>query len=267
MFHSEWKPPRHVAGAAWIGHVHVEPVTSRWVDIATEPNSAEAKRFRLATLATAHAAPVTSRIAYLQEIVRGKRVLDVGCVAHDLETEANERWLHRALASAAGYCLGVDVLEEPVRRLRAAGYNVRFCDITRDDIGETFDVIVAGEVVEHLGDPAALFEAATRILVPDGRLVLTTPSPYYWKRIRNHIGLRSNRCENVDHVTMLFPSGIAELAERAGLRLDRYRGVLTTRGGGRGAARRLMRRLQTAALEPEVFCDTVIYECVRAAPG
>ncbi len=238
-------------------------MTDRWFEIATQPNSAEAKRFRLATLAAAHAAPVTSRIAYLQQLVRGRRVLDVGCVAHDVETEAAAEWLHRALAAAASYCLGVDVLPEPVARLREAGYNVRLCDITREDVGERFDVIVAGEVIEHLGAPAALFDAAATILAPGGRLVLTTPSPFYWKRIRNHIGLRPNRCENVDHVTMLFPSGVAELAERARLRLDRYRGVLTTRRGRHSHTGPAPRQLRWRLFEPELFCDTVIYECIR----
>ena len=237
-------------------------MTDRWLDITTQPNSPEAKRFRLATLAAAHAEPVPSRIGYLQDVVRGKRVLDVGCVAHDLETESAEVWLHRALASAADYCLGVDVLPDAIERLREAGYNVRLCDVTREDPGETFDVIVAGEVIEHLGAPAALFDAAGRMLAPGGRLVLTTPNPYYWKRTRNHIGLRPNRCENVDHVTMLFASGVAELAERAGLRLDRYCGVLIA-GKRRRESRvgLLLRRL--GIFEPELFCDTLIYECTR----
>jgi SAM-dependent methyltransferase len=239
--------------------------TRRWSDIATEPNSHEAKRFRLATLAAAHAPPAASRVDYLGGLVRGKRVLDVGSVAHVLETEAKEEWLHRALAAEAAYCLGIDILPEAVRRLQDAGYNVRLCDVTREEIGETFDVIVAGELIEHLGNPGALFEAARRILVPGGRLVLTTPSPYYWKRIRNHIGLRRNRCESVDHVTLLFPSGVAEFAERAGLRLARYRGVRVGKRRGRreGLGLRVREWAQGHTLEPEFFCETIIYECER----
>jgi len=242
-------------------------VTRRWSDIAMEPNSPEAKRFRLATLAAAHAPPVASRVDHLCGLVRGKRVLDVGSVAHAPETEAKDEWLHRALAAAAGYCLGVDILPDAVRRLQEAGYNVRLCDVTCEEVGETFDVIVAGEVIEHLGEPGALFAAARRMLVPGGRLVLTTPSPYYWKRVRNHIGLRRHRCENVDHVTLVFPSGVAELAERASLRLDRYQGVWADKRAacGSGLGRRVRDWVRGCVLEPEFFCETIIYECERPA--
>ena len=214
-----------------------------------EPNSPDAKRFRLATLAAAHAPPVASRVDHLCELVRGKRVLDVGSVAHALETEAKDEWLHRALAAAAGYCLGVDILPDAVRRLQEAGYNVRLCDVTREEIGETFDVIVAGEVIEHLGEPGAFFAAARR------------------KRVRNHIGLRRHRCENVDHVTLVFPSGVAELAERASLRLDRYQGVWADKRGARGSGlgRRMRDWVRGRVLEPEFFCETIIYECERPA--
>lgn len=42
---------------------------------------------------------------------------------------------------------------------------------------ETFDTIIAGELIEHLVDPYLFANETKRVLVPKGRLILTTPNP------------------------------------------------------------------------------------------
>src|SRR3972149_3893096 len=124
--------------------------------------------------------------------------------------------LHRHLARAAAESPGVDVLQDGIEALRRAGFNVRVCDITRELIDGAFDVIVAGEIIEHLGHTEALFQLARRNLAPSGRLVVTTPNSYYLGRIRDALMGRSR--DNADHVSLWWSSGIAEMAERNGLR-------------------------------------------------
>ncbi|MCX7825622.1 MAG: class I SAM-dependent methyltransferase [Verrucomicrobiae bacterium] len=239
------------------------PRTQRWSDVSDDPNSPQARAFRAATLKAAHRPPVADKVGYLQDLARGKRVLDIGVVDHTLDNQAKPQWLHRAIASSASYCLGVDILAEPVKTLQAAGYNVRVCDVTKDPLGEQFDVMICGDVIEHLGNPAGLFEAARRHLVPGGRLVVSTPNPFCLFRIKETLAGRSY--ENVDHVSFLFPSGIAELAERAGLRLDSYRGVRPVAAPTPLA--RLFRLVKPLLLAcgwpPECDSETIIYECVN----
>ena len=234
----------------------------RWTDVTDDPNAEPAIRYRNETLVAARRDPVADRVAYLQEICRGKRVLDVGVVDHTLGSGQS---LHRALASVASDILGVDVLEAAVEALRAKGFNVRVCDITRDPVDGEFDVMVCGEVIEHLDNPGGLFEAANRVLAAGGRLVLTTPNPFYMARARDN--LRGDCRDSVDHVTLLFPSGIAEFAERHGLRLDRYRGVKVTDESAASLTGKLVLRFQNLLygrlLSPDVGCNTMIYECVK----
>ena len=248
---------------------------TRWYDISPEPNSPEAKRFRMETLRSAWRQPVVDRNAYLESLARDRGVLDVGVVAHTSSCADNAEWLHRTIAKAARSCLGVDILDEDVRKLQAAGFNVRRCDITQASEREAlrdagpFEVIIIGEVIEHLGNPAALLEGACDLLAPAGLLVLTTPNPYYWKRIRNFTfsRYRATHGESVDHVALLFPSSVAELAQRAGLALESYRGVMVHKPnrllGGLGL---LLKRWAGATMvAPEFFCETIIYECRAAA--
>jgi hypothetical protein len=93
--------------------------------------------------------------------------------------------------------------------------------------------------------------------------VLTTPNPYYLGRIRDFLLGRSR--DSVDHVSLWVPGGIAEMAEREGLRLSRYRGVSlskarTTLGK---AAFRFRPLLCCLPAGEDLLCSTLIFECVR----
>jgi 2-polyprenyl-3-methyl-5-hydroxy-6-metoxy-1,4-benzoquinol methylase len=48
--------------------------------------------------------------------------------------------------------VGVDIQKEDVERLRKLGYEVVWGDVTTINLGKKFDVIVAGELIEHLPD-------------------------------------------------------------------------------------------------------------------
>lgn len=193
----------------------------RWTDVADDPNAQEAIASRAATLRAAWRPPVNDRVAFLQDRCRDRRVLDIGCVAHDVERMRSPEWLHGRLAEVARECIGVDVLREGVDAMQAAGYRVLLADL-RAGLGslETeapFDVIVAGELVEHVESVDMLFRTASKALADKGELIITTPNPYEPSRVR--AGQRGVVYENVDHIFYAMPSGIAELSERHGLRL------------------------------------------------
>lgn len=232
----------------------------QWHEISPDPNAPQVIAQRERDVRAARAAPVADRSAYLCDLVRGRRLLDVGVVDHFADSG---QFLHRQLARAAAESLGVDVLQDGIETLRSAGFNARVCDITQETIEGAFDVIVAGEIIEHLGRPEALFQLARRNLVPGGRLIVTTPNPYYLGRIRDALLGRSR--DNADHVSLWWPSGIAEMADRHGLRLDRYRGVsISTARTALGKVvlqlGPLLGRLPAGA---EALCSSLIFECIK----
>ena len=236
----------------------------RWTEVNWQPNDPAVLEFRKRELGAACRPPCNDRVDYLVELARGKRVLDVGVVDHVVTAVKRPDWLHGRIARAASYVLGVDIMDTGTRLLREEGYNVRRCDITRDDPGEgAFDLVLCGELIEHLGNPQALFAAAAKVLVPGGRLVITTPNPYYLGRTLRHLLSRDR--ESVDHTTLLFPSGIAEMASRAGLKLESYRGALARPQGGKQRLLAGSFRLATTVIAREAACGTLIYECVN--PG
>jgi 2-polyprenyl-3-methyl-5-hydroxy-6-metoxy-1,4-benzoquinol methylase len=202
-----------------------------WRDIDSDPNARSNVLARADALSRAYGIESRTREEIIIDLCRGKSVVDIGCVDHEASKITEERWLHGKILKVASACLGIDNDAPGIDAMRKQGFNVQLADITGDlssiKAQGPFDVLVAGEVIEHLGNPQSLLVAARELLQPDGKLILTTPNPFApW---RAFAGMRRQVWENVDHVTLLFPSGMVELAERCGMRVT----LVTTVGGKR----------------------------------
>jgi SAM-dependent methyltransferase len=232
----------------------------RWSEISNDPNSSEAVALRRNALREARAGSVFDRNAYLANLVKGKRVLDVGVVNHRASEADRNDWLHAALVRTAGSCIGIDVLASEIEDLKKRGYDVICHNILEEPLNQKFEVMVCGELLEHLDSPGRLLAAAKAHLEEGGRLVLTTPNPYYLAKIRD--ALFDRVTESVDHVTLFCPSGAAELGERQGLELVSYRGV-RTEGAKTLVASMVVGlfRLITSLLRcDDILCRTWIFE-------
>jgi 2-polyprenyl-3-methyl-5-hydroxy-6-metoxy-1,4-benzoquinol methylase len=113
-----------------------------------------------------------ARLAFLRAHVHaGQRVLDVGC---------GEGRFTAALLDAGADVMGVDVAEEPLRRARTTHPELDLRVIPAQGpwplADASFDVVWAGEIIEHVADTAAWLAQARRVLRPGGSLLLSTPA-------------------------------------------------------------------------------------------
>ena len=114
----------------------------------------------------------TRRMSFLREEVgAGERVLDLGAGSGDFTA---------ALADAGAQVLGAEVVSAALRRARARHPSLEFVLVPIDGPlpfeDGAFEVVWASEVIEHVADTARWLSEARRVLVPRGRLLLTTPS-------------------------------------------------------------------------------------------
>lgn len=234
----------------------------RWHDISKNPNAPEVLAARTAILQETRAPLVHDRIAYLCDLARGKKVLDVGVVDHLVDGSSSEAWLHGRLCKAAKSCIGVDVLEEDVAQLRTNGYDLRAMDLTHETLPEKFDVAVLGEVIEHVDEPAKLLRNIASMMSPDGLIVLTTPNPWYLNVIVKNLAGNTPFTDNVDHVYWFDAGTLCEVGQRAGLVLSRYAGVQSAEP--RTFAGRLLfgmaPMLMALGMSKLLFAKTIIYE-------
>ncbi len=112
------------------------------------------------------------RLAFLRGSVRtGDRALDVGCGTGEFTA---------ALAEAGAAPVGVDVAEAALTRARRRhpGLDFRLVGVEGPLPFEdgSFELVWASEVIEHVTDTARWLSEVRRVLVPRGRLLVTTPS-------------------------------------------------------------------------------------------
>lgn len=165
------------------------------------------------------------RDAILAEIV-GPDVLDVGCAGHWVKPGARD-WTHGRLREVFPEITGVDVSEDNVAKMRAAGYDNVFVG-DAEDLGATFgerrfDSIVAGELIEHLGSPLSFLRSARDLLKPGGRIIITTPYPFSLIQFLFALKNFPRTCWNPEHTVWLCPTTLGEQAARAGLRVHSWR--------------------------------------------
>ena len=161
------------------------------------------------------------RLAFLREACRGKRVLDLGCYDEtSLVKEGTSQWLHGEIARAAASVLGVDSAEALPAEGLLTGKTSR---IVRGDVmrldgvirPDDLDIIVAGELIEHLPD-ALGFLSGLRRLFPDKALVLSTPNAT--SLTNGLLGLVGRENNHPDHLQIYSLKTLNTLCRRAGFR-------------------------------------------------
>ena len=176
----------------------------RWQEISRDPNAPEVMSMRQAAISQARTCVlIPDRIAYLCNLASGKSVLDIGVVEHTREAVDSPGWLHGHLHRHAKHCLGVDVLESEIDHLRSLDYDVICADITLAPLPQTFDLIMGGEVLEHLSLPGFFMANCAAMLVPGGRLVITVPNPWYCNAIIKSSRRRTIFVDSADHVAYI----------------------------------------------------------------
>jgi SAM-dependent methyltransferase len=160
------------------------------------------------------------KIEWLLRYVQGKTVLHLGCVGEGERPELEENWVHRYLDADAKCCLGIDHNEKAILRLRQLGYNVIYGDAQSFMVDNKFDIVIAGDIIEHLEDLKGFFNATKLALKDDGYLLITTPNPWFILRFIR-CWLKGDGGANPDHVCCFCPRTLRELLRRYGFIVER----------------------------------------------
>jgi SAM-dependent methyltransferase len=180
---------------------------------------------------------VPERIGFFTTAIgRGKRVLDLGCRSGALTRhflDGNE-------------VVGLDVDRAALARAEALGIEPVEANVEEPlpFPDESFDAVVAGELLEHLQFPESVVAESRRVLRPRGVLVGSVPNGY---RVQNRLRFLRGRPPEDDptHLQLFTPAAIREL-------LGGFEEVLLDYVGGR-----------YRAMHPRWFARVLVFRGTR----
>jgi len=174
---------------------------------------------------------LVDRVTFIKEAARGKRTLHLGCTnwPYTADSIRQEMLLHFDLAKIASELYGFDFDQEGIDLLAEHGcQNLYRADLERlEDVrlDARFDVIIAGEMIEHLNNPGRFFDGIKRFMDPATDLVITTINAYSAMRFAMY-GLRGrggvNEPVHPDHVAYYSYRTLKLVVERNGLELRKF---------------------------------------------
>jgi len=172
----------------------------------------------------------TDRSELLEQMVAGKSVIHLGCCGHLVQIDEHREadiWLHDRILRSSTRCAGIDIDPQSVEYLtNSLGIgNVYRCDITeglpRELDGADWDILLAGEILEHVDNPVEFLRKMRERL--EGRVrevVISVPnamSLYCLYKTARHV-----EPINSDHRYSFTPYTLCKVCAMAGLTVTEF---------------------------------------------
>lgn len=164
------------------------------------------------------------RIRYIASACAGRRVLDLGAMDETAWRSKRGRgtWLHEEIARVARQVEGVDNSAMIPPNGLSTAENARISRGDIEDLGrliteldEVPDIVVAGELIEHIENPLRFLRRFAELPQLAGReLVLSTPNATALHNVL--IGLARRESTHHDHLCILSYKTLTTLCSRAG---------------------------------------------------
>ena len=108
--------------------------------------------------------------------LKGAKLLDVGCGIGTISLELQKQGFE---------VYGIDFSSVAIKKAKENGIKAIECDLDKEGIpfeDNYFDVVWAGDIVEHVFDPIFLLKEISRVVKPSGKVLLTTPNDFHLKK-------------------------------------------------------------------------------------
>lgn len=140
-------------------------------------------------------------------------VLDVGFLGQG-KTPSDPDWLHRTIKASAKEVYGLDVQSYEAPQPEDVGhYFVQSAESFV--LPTTFDVIFAGDLIEHLANPGLFLDACKMHLKQNGRLIFTTPNAFNLFNLTEKL-TKDEPTVNSDHTCYFNKKTLKVLLQKCG---------------------------------------------------
>jgi 2-polyprenyl-3-methyl-5-hydroxy-6-metoxy-1,4-benzoquinol methylase len=202
--------------------------------------------------ATRYATPLGDKFSrnhvFVEVAAQGHRILEFGCA---------NGFISRHLTERGCRVTGVEVDEEAAGQARQWCEKVVVTDLNKhewvEQVGYDFDTILFGDVLEHLLHPEETLHNASRVLAPQGRVIISLPNIAHWTVRRSLLFGRfeyeSAGLLDITHRRFFTPASARKFIEEAGYRIESTQFFVN--GGALGRRIRL--------LAPNLFATQMMF--------
>lgn len=184
----------------------------------------------------------TIRLKKIARLVKGSKILDIGFV-------------NTPNIYLKGDIVGLDIKKVPIPE--------NYSSIIVHDLNkkvmpfpdESFDTIIAGEIIEHLQSPYNFLKEIRRILKPQGKLLLTTPQAHFFGVILHNLLMKWIPDPNKGgHLYEFSMMSMVRLLKAIGFRTKKRHGCVLT----------IPKTKLVFSCSIPILTYQVLYECEKA---
>ncbi|MDR3092022.1 MAG: class I SAM-dependent methyltransferase [Clostridiales bacterium] len=146
-----------------------------------------------------HSKVLNKCLTYIREVrgeaapllADGLPLLEIGIGASELLLAAREMGFDAK---------GLDIIPANVKQARRFGLNAETADFMEYDDGSRYDLIIMGDVIEHVPNPIEAMKKAAGLLAEKGLLWVSTPNfENYWSLLLGHKDVMKLECGHVNY--------------------------------------------------------------------
>jgi 2-polyprenyl-3-methyl-5-hydroxy-6-metoxy-1,4-benzoquinol methylase len=165
---------------------------------------------------------------FLQEARKYRSILECGC---------STGFISRQLAAAGARVVGIEIDTDAAEKARQFCARVLSLDLNLPDwssaVGERFDLVTYGDVLEHLLEPQAVLRETQNVLAPGGRVLISIPNIAFWT-VRAKLLMGRFEYENMGlldytHLRFFTLHTARKMIEEAGYRIIFFHPVMGAR--------------------------------------
>jgi len=159
-----------------------------------------------------------SRMKYFAEWCKNKNVMHLGCSSGTYIHDRIKRgtFLHSILNDTAQNLAGLDIDAKSLETMKELGFSNLYEGnaekLSESNIKEKYDIVIAGDLLEHITCPGAMLEGVKELLDENGKFIISTNNAFgVHYQIRRWLGRFT---EHFEHVCFYSPETLVHLFER-----------------------------------------------------
>lgn len=169
---------------------------------------------------------LVNRDEFLLDYCRGKDVVHLGCCGSPY---CQERYLkgnlfHTKLMETARETIGIDIDEQSINFLKNVGIDNLIVDdvenLNNILIDKNYNIILAGEIIEHLENPGLFLKAFNKLADKNTELIITTINTPTLKSFIRALGKKE--MVHHDHVCYYSIRTLSQLLNRFNIVITKY---------------------------------------------